>query len=72
MDQKCQCLAKIANFGPSLAVLWPNFLFHTGESKSFGSHIIVTKLWSRKKCFTAAASDDYLLVGRFLSDFVAT
>ena len=39
MSQKCQYLAKNANFGPSLAIFVPNILFILGGSKSFGTHI---------------------------------
>ena len=39
MGQKCQYLAKKANFGPNLAVYWPKILFFMGVSKNVGTHI---------------------------------
>ena len=40
MGQKCQCLAKKANFGPNLAVYGPKILSFMEVSKSFGTHIM--------------------------------
>ena len=36
---KCQYLAKIASFGPNLAVSGPKILIFMGVSKSFGTNI---------------------------------
>ena len=38
MGQKCQYLAKKANFGPNLAIYGPKILPLIGVSKSFGTH----------------------------------
>ena len=39
MGQKCQYLAKKANFGPNLAVYWPKIQIFIGVSKNVGTSI---------------------------------
>ena len=64
MDQKCQYLAKKANFGPNLAVHEHKILIFLGVSKSFGTHIKENHLGN---LFFGQALDQMGQKGRYLA-----